>query len=823
MNPLHKYEWDQTTGGVLLLPQQEKSSKEPRPVYYREMNLLGMNQRWKYPQNDDAPIMWAEAEKYIYRGKVVARTKGGGLYQKPEVIYVETEEGLPKGASLLPVDVDSMIAKNKELLDNLIEDTAKKIYSTYTRYKSRVDLFYVAFSGGKDSVVALDMVQRTLPHNSFKVVFGDTQMEFPDTYKTVSSAEQWCRDNGIDFLRAKSKLSPKDSWSVFGPPAAEIRWCCSVFKTTPQILLLRSIAQKPDFTGMAFTGIRAEESVARGEYDDISEGKKHIGQFSFHVIFDWNSAELFLHIFRYQLPLGESYMKGIPRAGCLVCPNAVGRSDFFRRAAYRDEIDSYLEIIKRTSKKALSFSEKQMVEFINNGHWRTRSTGRELIFGKDLYRYKEIERGTHSITILKNNLFHRWLQWMQTLGDVISSDDGNVEIKFQDKNYTLQWRTGVDGFDEIWLTNCFKTKTDIKFLSLLKSTVIKTVYCVNCGACEAECKFSCIRCTSNGLIVGDNCQHCFKCHDLHDHCVRYYSVRNKEGEDKPLSAIDRYSSFGFRNTWLESFVNHGGDMDFWLSGADGLAPNKRQDACHQFLVDSNIITGKWKTKRDKETGEKVLDYSPIQTTKFGRKVLENGTSSAIWALIMINLVSNPDVPTFRWFLENCELYQPYDEKDLFSLLLPVFANDEKGHGKQNVIDSLKIILATTPLGLEQIVSQIDVTSRSTARGETISLNSLTRMPWYSPIPEVILYSLYKFAEACGDYYQFTLSYLMDESIEREGVSPTTIFGLDRDTMIRIINGLAINYPDFISASFSFDLDTISLRKDKKAEDVLELL
>lgn len=42
-------------------------------------------------------------------------------------------------------------------------------------------------------------------------------------------------------------------------------------------------------------------------------------------------------------------------------------------------------------------------------------------------------------------------------------------------------------------------------------------------------------------------------------------------------------------------------------------------------------------------------------------------------------------------------------------------------------------------------------------------------------------------------------------------------------MIRILNGLAINYPDFISVSFSFDLDTITLRKDKKATDVLELL
>ena len=823
MSNLHKYEWDPETGGILLLPQQEKSSKEPRPVYYREMNLLGMNKRWTYPQNDDAPIMWAEAEKYIYRGKMVARTKGGGLFQKPEVIYTETEGSIPQGAALGPVNVDSMIQKNSELLDSLIEDTAKKIYSTYQKYKNRIDIFYVAFSGGKDSVVALDMVQRTLPHNSFRVVFGDTQMEFPDTYKTVATVESWCKENGIDFLRAKSPLVPTAAWNTFGPPAAEIRWCCSVFKTTPQILLLRKTMQDPGFTGMAFTGIRAEESSTRGEYDDISEGKKHKGQYSYHVIFDWNSAEIFLHIFRNQLPLGESYFKGIPRAGCLVCPNAVGRSDYFRRAAYQDEVDEYLGIIRKLSNKTTVFTDSQMQQFISDGHWRTRSTGRELTLGKDLHRYRETSKGTHCITILKSGTYPQWLQWMRTIGEVVRNEDGQIDIRFQDRTYSLQWTVGNDGYDEIWLRDCFKSKSDVKFLSLLKSSVVKAVYCVNCGVCEAECKFSCIHCSNQGLTIGDNCQHCWQCHDIHEHCMRYYSIRNKEKEGKPVGSVDRYSSFGFRNTWLESYVNHGGDIEFWISAADGLAPNKRQDACYQFLLDAGIITGKWKVKKDKETQEKVTDYSPIQNTKFGQKIVETGCTGTIWALILVNLVSNPDVPTFRWFIDNCDMYQTYDEDDLFNLLVPVFASDEKGHGKQNVIDSLKILFSTTPLGLEQIATQIDFSAKSTTRGETISLNSITRMPWYTPVPEVILYSLYKFAEACGGYYQFTLSYLMDETIEREGISPTTIFGLDRDTMIRIINGLAINYPEFVTATFTMSLETITLSKDKTSENVLDLL
>ena len=100
--------------------------------------------------------------------------------------------------------------------------------------------------------------------------------------------------------------------------------------------------------------------------------------------------------------------------------------------------------------------------------------------------------------------------------------------------------------------------------------------------------------------------------------------------------------------------------------------------------------------------------------------------------------------------------------------------------------------------------------------------TISRAPWSSPVPEVILYSLFKFAEACGDYYQFSLSTLMDDSIERDGVSPTRIFGLDRDTMIRLLNGLSNRYPDFINASFTLDLETITLSQDKTSTDVLGL-
>jgi phosphoadenosine phosphosulfate reductase len=102
------------------------------------------------------------------------------------------------------------------------------------------------------------------------------------------------------------------------------------------------------------------------------------------------------------------------------------------------------------------------------------------------------------------------------------------------------------------------------------------------------------------------------------------------------------------------------------------------------------------------------------------------------------------------------------------------------------------------------------------------MKSLQRKSWNFANPLIILYSLYLFAEKCGNYYQFTLTRLLNHDIDSDGVSPTEIFGIDRDSMEKILNGLTVNYPEFITASFTIDLDNISLKSDKTSDDVLEL-
>jgi len=134
-------------------------------------------------------------------------------------------------------------------------------------------------------------------------------------------------------------------------------------------------------------------------------------------------------------------------------------------------------------------------------------------------------------------------------------------------------------------------------------------------------------------------------------------------------------------------------------------------------------------------------------------------------------------------------------------------------------------IVKTPFGRELGLGSVaDYEEKTSSSGrETITLNSFIRGSWKSPDEKVILYSLYKFAEACGNYKQFTLTRLLDHEVESDGISPTQIFGLDRETMEKILNGLTFNYPDLIEARFTLGLDNITLKSDKTAAEVLDEL
>ena len=277
--------------------------------------------------------------------------------------------------------------------------------------------------------------------------------------------------------------------------------------------------------------------------------------------------------------------------------------------------------------------------------------------------------------------------------------------------------------------------------------------------------------------------------------------------------LSGYDGHGPRAEWLDVYVKYNGGPEFWETDGDGLVPNKKKDKFKDFLKDAGIVVYDNKAEGDKYTKCRPTDFSDL-IVKFG------AYSEVSWALILCNLVYTSD---YSWYVNNLRFGPEYTVDILTQMLTDEMPNDKSGHGKANVINALKIALKKTPLGDGLFCNHSIDAKYSSSGKESLILNWLSRCTWINPNPEVILYSLYKFAEACGGMYQFSLGTLLDDTIERDGVSPTRIFGLGRDEMVPILNGLSSNYPDFISASFTLDLDNITLRDDKTSMDVLGLI
>lgn len=281
-----------------------------------------------------------------------------------------------------------------------------------------------------------------------------------------------------------------------------------------------------------------------------------------------------------------------------------------------------------------------------------------------------------------------------------------------------------------------------------------------------------------------------------------------------MKGMDRYFSFGIRKSWLSSFFKDCGSAEFWNTDGHGEVPNKKKDAFLNFVKDAGLVA------IDKSNGSDK--YTKNIPTLFAEKLFKHGTESdSTWGFILCNLVYTPE---FNWFVKNIPMNEKITPDGMKYMLENIMENDAKGLGKRNICDAFKMILVKTPMGSSLGLGKCDYTEKVSTMGqETLSLNCFQRSPWQNPDPLVILYALYKFAEACGDYHQFTLSRLLTHDIDSDGVSPTEIFGLERDQMEKLLNGLSVNYPDFITTSFTLDLDNISLNADKTSQDVLSLL
>ncbi len=209
-----------------------------------------------------------------------------------------------------------------------------------------------------------ESIRELMRFRQFADTMSVTGMEFPDTYEAVKYTEEQCLQDNTPFYIARSHFTPQESWDLFGPPSRTLRWCCSVHKSTPQTLKMREITGKNDYAGLDYVGVRKHESLARSTYEYENYGKKQKGQRSFNPLLEWTSAEIWLYIFSNKIYINNAYKKGNSRAGCLLCPMAGGSSDYIRRCNYPDEIDGFIDIIKRKNNWD-NYSEAELHSYVS--------------------------------------------------------------------------------------------------------------------------------------------------------------------------------------------------------------------------------------------------------------------------------------------------------------------------------------------------------------------------------------------------------------------------------------------------------------------------
>ncbi len=773
---MYGYEWTKKNGIYRLVPNA-KVIKEIRPVFKEELDYFGLDAQWKYP-NTEAPLLWAEGiRRYNLNGEVVAEAVGGGFYTKP-TINVKKE-----GLKLKPINIDALWKENERLMLGLEKTAIEFIRKVHGDYVKRGMNFVVAFSGGKDSLVLLDLVAKALRPDEFVVIFSNTGMELNATIKTVERAKvHWSK---LHFYEAGSHMTPDETWNAFGPPGRRLRWCCSVHKSVPTILKLREITGDYDAKAVVFDGVRKEESAARAMYDAIGEGVKNINQVNASPILDWGTNEVYLHLLKNSILFNDAYRIGLFRVGCKVCPMSSGWWDGIANDAYKGELESLFRKVEDYAKNTKA--KKEQKRYIEDGGWKGRMGGRGLDAGGN--RVTEVIDGD-KIVFHFSKRTENWLEVCKILGKVVEKNGETYTqiINHQSYQFTLT---------PVTVTYYPYSKMDRFVISHLRGVANKVAYCVGCKACVVQCPNGAFEITDESkiLIRENRCTHCVNCIEFTGTkgCLAAKSLYTTGGYGMNLKGMNRYQHFGFRRPWLEHFFEYGSEC-FTM----GQLGNRQYDALRVWLREAELLTPASK-------GEK----SGTPTELCEQLCSLSAGNPLVWAIIWTNLAYNSVIT--KWYMLYAEAGETYDKAELVFML----GDDYSPSTRDNAVTALLETLRHSPIGA--------VLKQGIPIPDGVSFK-FVKQGWDAPEAVAILYALYKFAEETGRY-TFTLTGLANTrtNAEAKGVDPVLIFGLNPNNFKAIVQNVALQYPEYIRVAFVQDLDNIILVPEKKAIDVLKLI
>lgn len=772
---MYGYEWTEEYG-IFRLTINAKIQKEIRPVFHEELDFFGMDEFWDYPKDTDAPLLWAEGiRRYVLNGVCVAEAQGGGFYTKPTIKRL-TDDRL----QLRPVDTQRLYEVNSALLISLEHKAIQFIQEQHEKYKQLGYAFICAFSGGKDSLVLLDLCAKALAPSDFYVVFSNTGMELSDTLTAVSRARQ--RWQELHFEEAKCHMEPNETWDEFGPPGRRMRWCCAVHKSIPTILKLREITGNYNAKAVVFDGVRAEESARRAKYDDVSEGAKNISQVNVSPIHKWNTAELYCYILNNSLLLNDAYRIGLFRVGCMVCPLSSEWWDGIANTYYAAEMKPLLRKVEEYAQRTKPA--KEVTRYIEEGGWKARMGGRGLPNGGNRVT-EQIQNNGIIFSIYRPT--QEWLSVAPILGAITEQNPTSGVQKIG--GISFEYRiTRTETSIEIAYRPF--SKMDRFCISHLRGIAYKCAYCKGCKACIVQCPTGAFTIQENNriLIRESLCVHCSNCLSFSEKsCLlaKSLSVTNGGGTGMDMRGLNPYQHFGLRQTWLEHFFSEGTDCF-----SKGVLGNRQYDALKVWLKEGALIEA---------TKDKSLVITPL-----GMKLREFGSYNPFtWAVIWANLSYNSTI--CHWYCLNAELGATYEKGDLVVML----GENGSKSSRDNAVTALAETLRDSPIGsvIKQGI-QID--------------KAYYRAGWDYPHAVALLYALYLYAEKTGRR-SFTFTELVNSHSNPDavGMSPSDIYGIDVKTFREQVQGLALSFPKYIRVSFVANLDNIIL-EDFSSLDILDL-
>ena len=162
--------------------------------------------------------------------------------------------------------------------------------------------YYVAFSGGKDSCVVLDLCKRA--GVKYDAHYAVTTVDPPELIYFIRKYHPDAWTNRIRTEVSMWKLIPQKRM----PPTQRVRYCCQYFK------------EQGGEGRFIVTGVRHQESAKRAKRKLTETCSGHSGKRFIHPIIEWSESDVWEYIHTYHVPYCKLYDEGRKRIGCILCP-----------------------------------------------------------------------------------------------------------------------------------------------------------------------------------------------------------------------------------------------------------------------------------------------------------------------------------------------------------------------------------------------------------------------------------------------------------------------------------------------------------------------